>query len=241
MRRRSRTLRSFCDAGNRRNLFPTGKDETSIWQDAEYPKGGNGLRDLNDLLVKIGSTFCGKPGNDKPTPATSLVIYKPGDVVTELPQVASNSATPPNTSTSPSSAPSVSREEADALLNQLSAEAKDAQANPDKKQAVQAKLAKAQSEFTWDYRFSYERAKLAVREGAPRRSLRSSVSLRPKLLSKTETPTECFKLFKRWYWSVPQSYRSPQNGKRYLKLYERRTASWSESNNHAPPYSTSHN
>jgi len=54
------------------------------------------------------------------------------------------------------------KEDADAALKQLSTEVENAVNDPAKKKAVRAQLAKAQAEFTWDYRFSYERAKLAV-------------------------------------------------------------------------------
>lgn len=119
-------------------------------------------RDIGDLIAKLGSAFCGKSGG-KPSLVSSLIVYKPGEVVTDMAPSSASSPTP-NSSASASSSPTSgpSREEADSVLNQLSAEAKEAAANPEKRQAVQQKLAKAQAEFTWDYRFSYERAKLAV-------------------------------------------------------------------------------
>lgn len=126
--------------------------------------------DTTDLLAKIGLTFCSRPGEKPPNQlATSVIIYKPGTAIND------NVATAPSSSSpvGPSNNGSVvaardtqtnqpTREDADAALKQLSTDLASAASDPAKKKAAHAQLAKAQAEFTWDYRFSYERAKLAV-------------------------------------------------------------------------------
>ena len=108
---------------------------------------------------------------------------------------------------------------------------------------VQAKLAKrARSEFTWDYRFSYERAKLAVWEGAPRRSLRSCINSAEIAIKNGDADRMLQVVQSDGNGPFHRLTQITQNGKRYLSFTNaKRTASWSRSNNHAPPYSTSHN
>jgi hypothetical protein len=156
-------------AENLRKLLATAGNQYVFTTDATKRALGTTLsinkliiaRDLGDLIAKMGLAFCAKSG-DKPAPMASLIVYRPGEVVTETPPASSNSPSPTNVSIGTPPTPGTSKEDADALLNQLSAEAQQAAVNSEKRQAVQAKLAKAQAEFTWDYRFSYERAKLAV-------------------------------------------------------------------------------
>lgn len=89
---------------------------------------------------------------------------------TETPTKSSNKPSPDNrnravapvTTESPSTSSPLTREGADTLHTQLSADVQEAIANPEKKKAVYESLVKAQAEAPWDYRFTYERAKLAV-------------------------------------------------------------------------------
>ncbi len=124
--------------------------------------------DTNDLFSKIGLTFCSRPG-EKPADQLqqAIVIYKAGTAVDDLagahgaePEQNKPAADATTINTSTQTQPS--RENADATLSQLSTEIQTAANDPAKKKAVHAQLAKAQAEFSWDYRFTYERAKLAV-------------------------------------------------------------------------------
>lgn len=124
--------------------------------------------DTNDLFSKIGSTFCSRPG-EKPAAQLqpAVVIYKPGTAVddTAIAQSAESaqSKSPADGATIPAGTQNQpSKENADAALNQLSSDIQTAANDPAKKKAVHAQLAKAQADFSWDYRFTYERAKLAV-------------------------------------------------------------------------------
>jgi hypothetical protein len=124
----------------------------------------------NELITKLTSTFCTKPGT-KPQPTACTIIYKPGTLVSS--ETASTgittSPTPEGDTNKPVSSPPIeppqrpqSREDANKLYEQLSAEVRQAITGQANKKAVNAKLAKAQAEMTWDFRFTYERAKLAV-------------------------------------------------------------------------------
>jgi hypothetical protein len=128
--------------------------------------------DTTDLLSKIGLTFCSRPGEKPPNQLPiSIIIYKPGTAIEDTGATPSSSSSTTGQSNNSSAAPSPAtqttqtqptKEDADAALKQLSTEVETAVNDPAKKKAVHAQLAKAQAEFTWDYRFSYERAKLAV-------------------------------------------------------------------------------
>jgi hypothetical protein len=128
--------------------------------------------DTADLLAKIGLTFCSRPGEKPPNQLpTSVIIYKPGTAIEDTganaPSSSStngqtNNSSPVTSPTTQTTQAQPNREEADAALKQLSTEVETAVTDPAKKKAVHAQLAKAQADFTWDYRFSYERAKLAV-------------------------------------------------------------------------------
>ena len=124
--------------------------------------------DTNDLFAKIGSTFCNRPG-EKPAAQLqpAIVIYKPGTAIDDT--AIAQSAEPQGNKTLDDATASTagtqtqpSKENADAALNQLSSEIQTAANDPAKKKSVHAQLTKAQAEFSWDYRFTYERAKLAV-------------------------------------------------------------------------------
>ena len=125
--------------------------------------------DTSDLLAQIGSTFCGRPGEKPPDQLpTYVVVYKPGTITGERLEArdATKSGTAAdNNSTSPSGTAtrsSEAQEAADALFSELSVEVQGALNDPARKRAVHARLATAQAEKSWDYRFTYERAKLAV-------------------------------------------------------------------------------
>lgn len=119
------------------------------------------VRSLDELTASIVSRFCGKPGT-KPQPSACAIVYTP-----TLASVATGHAAEPRTHSSPppitpTPTPPTSHGDADNLYDQLSSEVEEAIAGQVEKRAVHAKLAKAQAEMTWDYRFTYERAKLAV-------------------------------------------------------------------------------
>ena len=125
----------------------------------------------NDLLAKIGLTFCSRPGEKPPNQLpTSIVIYKPGTALDETagaapsksPGIGDGGESPASATQQAMPVAQASRDQADASYNQLSAEVQTSFTDQTKKKAVHAQLAKAQAEYTWDYRFSYERAKLAV-------------------------------------------------------------------------------
>ena len=126
--------------------------------------------DTSDLHAKIGLTFCSRPGEKPPNQLpTAVIIYKPGTAIEDNVAIAPPSSSPagPSNIASPLASPDIhtnktNKEDADAALKQLSTDLASAASDPAKRKAAHAELAKAQAEFTWDYRFSYERAKLAV-------------------------------------------------------------------------------
>src|SRR5215216_3630351 len=134
--------------------------------------------DTADLQAKLGITFCSRPGEKPPSqlPA-AIVIYKPGTAFDEttagnLP-VTSNRSTP-ETNNTPivQAAQHDNRTDADTTLKQISADIQAAATDPARRKAAHAQLAKAQAEFTWDYRFSYEKSQTGcIRQSTPRRSL----------------------------------------------------------------------
>jgi len=113
------------------------------------------VHDFGDLSKAIGAALCDKPGAPPlDHPPTFVILYRqdalPGESTpAPIVEVTDNPAPP-------------SVQEANELFAQLSKEVEEAIAGRANKKAVHARLAKAQAEMTWDYRFAYERAKLAV-------------------------------------------------------------------------------
>lgn len=124
-------------------------------------------RSPSELLSKLTSTFCSKPGS-KPQLAPCVIIYKPGTLVSESPSTETTTNATPGGDTKTTPPPAEpphspqSHDDANKLYDQLSTEVRQAIAGQKEKRAVHAQLAKAQAEMTWDYRFTYERGKLAV-------------------------------------------------------------------------------
>ena len=126
-------------------------------------------RSPNELITKLTTTFCSKPGA-KPQLTSCIIIYKPGTLVSEtasisptsIPSAGGETKNPTPSPPTDLPQPPQSHDDADKLYDQLSLDVRQAIAGQINKKAVHAKLAKAQAEMTWDYRFTYERAKLAV-------------------------------------------------------------------------------
>ena len=95
-------LKKMLAASANQNLFTTERTKQAFGNTLNLSKLVI-ARDLNDLLARIGSTFCAKPG-EKPAPVASFVIYKPGDIIIESSPVAPTSPTPADPATSPSPA-----------------------------------------------------------------------------------------------------------------------------------------
>jgi hypothetical protein len=125
-----------------------------------------GVRDVNELTTKMALAFCNRAGQ-KPSdqPPSFTIVYKSGTGGYQPSLVDAASPKPITAEATPTGSPTNvkgSQVDADAALGQLIKEEQFALTDQTKKKSTQAKLAKAQAEYSWDFRFTYERAKLAV-------------------------------------------------------------------------------
>ena len=120
-------------------------------------------KDLTDLLVDIGKSFCEKSG-ERSTTMEYAIIYKPGtDEISPSPSP--TSTTNSTAVATPTPSPTISEDSADAVYGQLVAEVQRALNGQADKKEVDNKLVEAGKRFAQDYRFPYERARLIASIG----------------------------------------------------------------------------